>query len=184
MYADGYGNAGEGVHSCYETDMIDRFSKHLLPAVQSMVDAQPRYRVVSSGFEAAREIVELMDRTAKTIDVRALIDTYITAGGRNVVAVQKKMWDRWHNETARVMADGAHVLAMLWASAWKAGGAPAALSVDAVDRQALMALYRNPKFVESLDLDHIGPVLTEAPAVRDMMKPTAVTKKAKKRTFA
>ncbi|HEX2829733.1 MAG TPA: S1/P1 Nuclease [Burkholderiales bacterium] len=186
MYADGYGNVGEGVHSCYETDMIDRFSKHLVPAVQSLVDAQQRYRVVGSGFEAARETVELMDRTAKTIDVRALIDSYIAAGSKNVVKVQQAMWDRWRNETARVMADGAHVLAMIWASAWKAGGAPASASVGPVDRQALMALYRNTKFVESLDLNHIGPVLEggPAPAVDDMMKPTAVRKKAKKRTFA
>ncbi len=152
---------GAGVHSTFETAMIDRFSEQIVAGIPKQLGHGPALPAISSGRDAAMAIVRLMDRSATAIPPTDLVDTYIAAGGKNRKAVQEALWAKFGQETIDVMADGARVLAKIWQGAWTAGNgeAIAKTKLGPVSEAALMALYRDKKFVESLDLDHIGPKL-------------------------
>jgi hypothetical protein len=152
---------GAGVHSVYETKMIDRHAADLMPAVEAKTKQLAALDPVGSGFEAALATVKLMERTANKLPPEDLVNAYIDAGGTDHAAERDALWAKFQKETAAVMADGARVLGMIWKSAWIAGdGASiAANKIGAIDAATLKALYENPGFVPSLTLDQIGPVL-------------------------
>jgi hypothetical protein len=63
----------------------------------------------------------------------------------------------------KVMADGTRTLAAIWEAAFTQGRGVSTIptaNTKAVDPAVLQALYQSPDFVRSLDLDHIGSVLT------------------------
>lgn len=156
-----HSHVGAGVHSTYESAMIDRNVGEIRDALAAEVGAGP-LPVVQSGHDAALEVVRLMDRCAKQIDPKALVESYIAAGGKKTVAVQDALWEDWGDATLAVMSDGARVLAGIWQSAWEQGGGGTTLPQLAnvtVTESSLMALYRDPAFIPSLDLDQIGAIL-------------------------
>lgn len=152
---------GKGVHSVYETKMIDRFAAELVPAIATKVAQLASLPVVTSGADAALAIVKLMDRSAKKLPPKDLVNAYINAGGTDHAEERDALWDKFHDKTAALMADGARVLGMLWKSAWIAGNGPgiAANKIAPVEPSELKDLYENPDFVPSLTLDEIAPVL-------------------------
>ncbi len=156
-------HVGAGVHSTYETKMVDRHSTDLVPGIEAAIaqDSQLGGPAIGGGRDAAAAIIALMDRTALRLDPKTIVDAYLAAGGKNVVAVQDALWNDFGDETIETMADGARVLAAIWDAAWTAGngGAISSAALAACDPQALIALYRDTTFVESLDLDHIGAAL-------------------------
>jgi len=145
----------------YETKMIDRFATDLITAIATKVAQLESLPEVTSGAQAALATVELMDRSAKTLPPTDLVNAYIRAGGTNHAAERDALWERFHDETATLMADGARVLGMLWKSAWIAGNGPsiAANKIVAIEPSTLRELYENPAFVPSLTLDEIEPVV-------------------------
>ena len=172
MLADGFpnqnggngGQRGEGVHTVYETKMIDRFAADLVTAIAAKVAQLESLPEVTSGAAAALATVELMDRSATTLPPTDLVNAYIRAGGTNHAAERDALWERFHDETATLMADGARVLGMLWKSTWIAGNGPsiAANKIVAIEPSTLRELYENPAFVPSLTLDEIEPVLIKS----------------------
>jgi hypothetical protein len=169
MLADGFPSQngengdqrGQGVHSVYETKMIDRFATDLVTAIAAKVGQLEPLPEVTSGAGAALATVELMDRSAKTLPPTDLVNTYIRAGGTNHAAERNALWDNFHDQTATLMADGARVLGMLWKSAWIAANGPSvsANKIAAIEPSTLRELYENSAFVPSLTLDDIEPVL-------------------------
>lgn len=154
---------GAGVHSTYETKMIDRYSEEIVQGIPQKLAALPALQPITTGQEAAIAIIELMDRTAQTIPPHALVDAYVDAGGKSTVGVQDALWEDFGDRTIQVMADGARVLAAIWAGAWAAGSGNANIGQPGkVAPRELTKLYRRKTFVESLDLDHIGQVLRVA----------------------
>ena len=153
---------GKGVHSAYETKMIDAHATQLFELIEAVL-AQPGRRLprVASGHDAAVAIVKLMDRTARTLPPTTLLDTYIRLGAGTSKRVIDGLWDAFQNETATVMADGIRVLRHLWVAAWRAGGGHDAdkHQLTAIPAQQVVARYTDPQFVASLDLDDIGAVL-------------------------
>jgi hypothetical protein len=152
---------GQGIHSAYESAMIDRHSVELLNRIASRMPGLTKLALVTTGQQAAVATVALMDRSAKRIPPPTLIDAYIALGGGKSAAVIDGLWSKFGTKTVEVMADGANVLAMLWDSAWAAGGGGAIpqSKLKAVPTARLMTLYKNHDFVPSLDLDSIGPHL-------------------------
>jgi hypothetical protein len=152
---------GMGIHSAYESSMIDRKSVTLLAGLKTEVSQLDALPLVANGHEAAVAIVELMERSAVRLPPTVLINEYIGLGGGKSAAVLDGLWAKFGTKTIETMADGANVLAMLWDSAWAAGNgnavAPSALKT--ITKPALKALYIKADFVESLDLDSIGPKL-------------------------
>lgn len=177
MYADGYADRktivtvnhrdgtqsdmesheGAGVHSAFETNMIDRYADDLLEALRKLAKKPAKIMPVASGRAAAVAIVRLMDRSAKRIPPTDLVDAYIDAGARKIVAVYDVLWETYGDDTSKVMWDGAQVLASIWEGAWKAGGGNE-YELDAlgpITLKKLRVLYQSSKFVPSLDLDDI-----------------------------
>jgi len=184
MYADGYADqetevthhhrdsgeeytetshVGAGVHSTYETKMVDRKAQDIVDGLQKALShsAKSTGSTIHKGHDAAKAIIALMDRSATRIPPIKLVDTFVEEGGQTTVAVQDELWDRWGKATVATMADGAKVLAAIWQAAWKAGsgGSIAQADLGPVDPKALVKLYTDRKFVESLDIDDIGPAL-------------------------
>lgn len=153
-------NVGAGVHSCYETAMIDRFGSELIPQLANARDSVRADIIeIRSGEDAAIAVLQLMAFTAKTLPPRAIVDAFIAAGGKPTVGVQTALWKKFGAHTVKIMQAGADVLALLWEAAWKAGGGDALPAHGACDPQALQAIYTKPDFAPSLDLDTIGQVL-------------------------
>jgi hypothetical protein len=166
IYADGYKEegTGKGVHSTYETNMLDRHAVKIVDGIKEAIkESSPHLPLpqISSGKEAAAAIIALMSRSAKNIPPRELVDAYIEAGGTPTAAVRDALWEQFGDQTVTVMTDGAQVLARIWEGAWAEGGGDAILlsNLGVIDPALLMGLYRNLEFVESLDLDQIGPIL-------------------------
>ncbi len=149
---------GQGVHSAYEDTMVDVHARDLQAGIPGALRAARRLPTVPDGHGAAVTILHLMDRTARAIPPAALVDAYIAAGGGKSKAVADALWAAFGPQTIAVMADGAQVLAMLWDSAWAAGGGIAGAAA-AVPEAALQRLYEDPAFIPSLDLDQIGAAL-------------------------
>jgi hypothetical protein len=167
---------GAGVHTAYESHMVDRFSAELVDRIRQEIGGMPeRFDPVHEGKGAAKATVQLMDRAASRIPPQELVQTFVDAGAKPTVATLQALWERWGDETAKTMADGARVLAWLWDSAWTQGNG------DRLDQGALGAakaedlqqLYSDPEFVPSLDLDHIDAALGAAPEGTEPAAPRA-----------
>jgi hypothetical protein len=179
---------GEGVHTTYESAMIDRKSAGILAALEKMRGKKgPVLEIQKNkgdGKGAALEVVRLMDRTATAIDPTKLVNAYIKAGGKNTNAVKDALFAQFGDATVGVMADGGRTLAAIWQAAWDAGGGDdiGQAKLDEVDPQALLALYNDPGFVPSLDLDSIEPTLTNKGAIPDEAVSTKPAPAKKKNT--
>lgn len=153
---------GKDVHSCYEDMMIDRHADDLAQAIAKHLKALgPAKSHAKSGQDAALMTLELMARAQAKIPPQELVEFYIDAGGKKSVAVADALWDEYGEATAELMADGAHTLAGVWASAWSVGkgSAIAQSKLKAVPEKTLIKLYKDKDFVRSLDLDRIGGIL-------------------------
>jgi hypothetical protein len=72
VLADGFPDRrGKGVHSVYESSMIDHHATEIVAGLQAALPGTPRPAAVSTGQQAAVAVVELMDRAAKAVDPTA-----------------------------------------------------------------------------------------------------------------
>jgi len=156
---------GEGVHSSYESGMID-YAAHageLFPEIEKNLSSDHGLALVAGGREAGLATLRLMDEVARILPPMQLIDTFEANGGfeNGTNAFKAKFWRATRTKTGRVMALGARYLAMLWDSAWAAGGgeANAAAHLTERDRGVLKGLYENTQFLPSLTIDDIAAVL-------------------------
>ncbi len=159
---------GAGVHSGYESKMVDAYSTEIVngyPKARAKV-SKLAFGSVRTGNDAAIATVLLMDRAASRIPPIKLIQTFVDAGGKVNHSTLQKLWDDWGTQTIETMADGARVLAFIWDAAWKAGGGDkiAAAKLVALDQDDLRAIYEDPSFVPSLDLNSIDGELGVAAA--------------------
>ncbi len=155
---------GDGVHSAYETSMLAAKATALLPLIEATLPASGQSHglpLCTSGKEVARAILALMDRFAATLPPLTILDSYERAGAGTRKASLDAMWSELGDATAQVMSEGVRVLAMLWESAWIAGGGDslAASLLKAIERDDIRARYIDKNFVPSLTLDQIGAVL-------------------------
>jgi hypothetical protein len=153
---------GKGVHGVFEAKMLDGHTVELFKAInRSLARSKATVPAITNGHDAAVAIVALMDRTAKTLPPKKLVDTYVNLGGGASRATIDGLWAAFGPQTAKVMADGIRVLERLWIDAWRNGGgagAPAK-ALGAIDPKEIIKRYRSPAFVPSLDLDDLGAAL-------------------------
>jgi hypothetical protein len=165
VLADGRKNGkGKGVHSVYETTMIDHRADEIVERLPGVVAATSQPPGVSNGQQAALAIVQLMARAAAAVDPGELVDAYAVTGDGKSKAVTTKLWNQFGTGTLATLADGVVTLGMIWESAWIAGGGNDKFTTQqmvAINRAKLQTLYEDEEnvFVPSLDLDHIGPML-------------------------
>ena len=152
----------KGVHSVYETKMIDAKAEELFEAIDKVL-AKPAAKLakIDEGRKAAIATVKLMDDVVKLIAPAEICDAYIELGEGASRAVIDGLWEQFGGNTAKVMALGIRNLAHIWESAWIAGGGESAKSSEMVEfsEADIRKRYVNPKFVPSLDLDGLAAVL-------------------------
>ncbi|MGE5278227.1 MAG: hypothetical protein ACM3SU_14605, partial [Acidobacteriota bacterium] len=144
--------AEEGVHSAYETQMVDANRAELVAGVNAAAKAKAKPKV-KTGKEAAHAVIALMRTTFQALPPATVIDVYDQVGKK-----PKAMWPRLKQETIATVVRGAANLAMLWESAWKQGGGdelPASKLVE-IPTKTLMKLYNDREFVESMWLDEMA----------------------------
>ncbi len=149
-------HVGAGVHSAFETNMVDRFASEIVSGLKRAVAKAPKPpKLVNSGQEAAVAVVALMDRVAKRLPPEDIVKVFLEAGGKKNVAAYDALWDAFGDGTIEAIVDGSRVLAMIWDSAWAAGDGDkiAKAKLDAIPCAKLQELYEDPGFVPSLDLD-------------------------------
>jgi hypothetical protein len=115
--------------------------------------------MITTGFEAARKTIELMRNTFKLIPPEKLVQAYVDVG-KGGKASSNALWKAFGKKTITAMQDGAHLLAVLWESAWAAGdGEKHVKSTRALTEDEAMAIVSDPEFVPSMTVDRIGSVL-------------------------
>jgi len=155
---------GAGIHSAFETAMIDRHRESLFAQIDTLVPlakASP-LGIYKTGKQAGLATVQLMDEAHRLIKPMDICDAFEELGGTPSprVAVLDGLYDRFGEATAQAMARGAQHLACLWDSAWEAGGGNAGgLALDPIDKDELRTKYEDTGFVPSLTLGQIGKIL-------------------------
>lgn len=179
---------GEGVHSAYETQMINYAAAQgeLLPEITKNFDKDHGLPLANGGKEAGLATIQLMDDVANILSPTKLIDIFEHEGGfeNGTNAFKAALWKATRNETGQVMALGARYLAMLWDAAWVSGNGETNKASDMVarDKDAMKTFYEDTSFVPSLTIDQIGPALNAVGS--HTAKPKAKTKKTKTKTTA
>jgi hypothetical protein len=178
----------KGVHSAYETQMLNRFTLDLVQRVARVPhQALP---LVDSGRGAAVATVALMRRTILRLPPQRIIDVYNSNSGRDRTV---RMWEAFGRETVACVADGAQTLAMIWKSAWRAGNG------DHVPKSKLVALspddlrklYDDPKFLPAARLPEMIESLHPTASPTDdggakipILRPLVLKKKKQRSTVA
>jgi hypothetical protein len=153
---------GDGLHSSYEGDMVDRHYEDLAAGITRALSDRsvPRPRPVGTGHGAAVAVVRLMARTAGRTDPGAIVRAYVGAGSTGAKAAES-LWQQFGAGTTLNMTDGVQTLAVIWQSAWNTGkgGSVPRSAMHGVDKRALQTLYQDPTWVPSVNLDKIATYL-------------------------
>jgi len=159
----GHGSAfGHGVHGAYEGDMIDAAIDDILTDLPNALGGGHGMQLVQGGRAAGFATIALMKRTRTTIPPKDIVDKYveIVAAGKKHDAAEL-LWDKFHQDTIKVLADGCKTLAMIWESAWVEGGGgnipPEKLKKITTTR--LRQIYEKPDFLPSKALGQIDEFL-------------------------
>jgi hypothetical protein len=149
---------GQGVHSAYEDAMVHDHRQEILDGLMKTPKAA-KDEMITSGFQAARKTIELMRSTFKQIPPQKLVQVYVDVG-KGGKASSDALWKAFGKKTISVMQDGAHLLAVLWESAWAAGdGEKNVRATRALTQDEAMAIVTDPDFVPSVTVDKIGAIL-------------------------
>jgi hypothetical protein len=149
---------GQGVHSAYEDAMVFAHREDILAGLESTPKVA-KSEMITSGFEAARKTIEMMRNTFKAIPPMDLVQAYVDVG-KGGKASSDALWKAFGRKTISVMQGGAHLLAVLWESAWAAGdGEKNVKATRALTQAEAMAIVEDPDFVPSMTVDQIGSIL-------------------------
>ena len=141
------------VHSDYETTFVAKKAEPIFNAVSKYTKKVKTTELIDAkGLSAAKLVLKLMKRTITTLPPMTVLQSWLDHKGRGK---WDGMWDDLGDDTGKVIADGSHTMAVLWQSAWKAGGGDkiALSKLKALDQTALQAKYKDNNFVPSYTMD-------------------------------
>ncbi len=143
------------VHSIYETTMIGRHGAELLKMIpeadtNDVPEIAPNGQPV--GRDAADAVVALMQRTVDRLPPLDIVDLFDANMGRSQVDA---LWDKFKEQTAACMQDGAKTLARVWEAAWRAGNGEDAAQGGKFNQSDFRRLYEDPKFLPSYTLQNV-----------------------------
>lgn len=146
---------GEGIHSAYETQMIDMVAKTgaLFTEIRQNLGTNHGMALVPDGRAAAVAALTTMRDVAKILPPRHLIDVYEASFAPDSLPHSQALWANVGSETGQVMALGVRTLAMIWDAAWAAGGGDT--NHGRIDPGILRGHYEDPNFVRSVTVDDI-----------------------------
>ncbi len=152
-----HGHPGEneyGVHSDYETILIDKKMELLFTGVESVAKKITSNELIGkTGKSAAKRVLQLMRDTIISLPPEEVVAVWKASAG---VGKYNNMWDALGDRTIKNIAEGSKVLAILWQSAWKHGGGNTKFkNADLVelDHMELQNRYMDKSFVPSYGMD-------------------------------
>jgi hypothetical protein len=149
---------GQGVHSAYEDAMVFAYRQEILDGLMRTPKAK-KSEQITNGFEAAQKTIDMMRNVFAQIPPMALVQAYVDVG-KGGKASSDALWGAYGQKTINVMKQGAHLLAVLWESAWEAGsGETKVRSLRALTQDEAMAIVTDPAFLPSTTVDQIGASL-------------------------
>jgi hypothetical protein len=147
-FYDGNDRQSKGVHTKYETNMLDKYSTEIVAGVNSYVADFQAVADIESGRAAAISVIDLMRRSYEKLSPMEIIDVY-KSSGHNV----DEMFSKLGKTTCALMGEGSKTLAALWESAWKQGNGNNINAEMAKIPQDLLQTYYDDKhgttFLES-----------------------------------
>lgn len=145
---------GEGVHTAYETDMVNSAMKKgkLFPEVEANLGADHNMTLVQTGKDAAIATLTLMRDVALILPPRDIIDVYEQSFADQTTHVGA-LWTGTGTQTGKVLALGVRTLAMLWEAAWVAGGGHT--NPGQQTQESLRTLYEDTNFLRSVTVNGI-----------------------------
>lgn len=146
---------GEGVHSAYETEMINMaaHSGALFPEIRKNLGGSHELPLVSEGRDAALATLRCMREVAKILPPRRLIDVYEASFEPGSLPHTKALWSELGEDTGKVMALGVQTLAMIWDAAWEAGGG--SVNEGRMEAAQLREHYEDESFMRSVTVNDI-----------------------------
>ena len=149
---------GQGVHSAYEDGMVFQNRTKILDGLDK-VPVVKKSEWISSGREAAKLTIELMRNTFELLPPADIVETYIKVG-KGGKAASDALWAKFGGKTIKAMQDGTHLIAVLWESAWSAGGGDSKIKrTSALTEKQAMAIVKPADFLPSMSIGTIGKVL-------------------------
>jgi hypothetical protein len=149
---------GQGVHSAYEDKMVFDHREEILNGLMRTPMAK-KSEQITNGFEAAQKTIEMMRDVFKQIPPMDMVQTYVDVG-KGGKASSDALWAAYGQKTINVMKQGAHLLAVLWESAWEVGsGETKVRSLRALTQDEAMTIVTDPDFLPSMTVDKIGASL-------------------------
>lgn len=146
---------GQGVHSAYEDKMVFDHREEILSGLMRTPKAKKNEQI-TNGFEAAQKTIEMMRDVFKQIPPMDMVQTYVDVG-KGGKASSDALWAAYGQKTINVMKQGAHLLAVLWESAWEIGsGETKVRSLRALTQDEAMTIVTDPDFLPSMTVDKIG----------------------------
>jgi hypothetical protein len=110
---------GQGVHSAYEDRIVFDHRKEILSGLKRTPKVK-KSELITNGFEAAQKTIDMMRGVFEQLPPLDMVQTYIDVG-KGGKASSDALWNAYGQDTINVMKQGAHLLAVLWESAWEAG---------------------------------------------------------------
>ncbi|WP_376743569.1 hypothetical protein [Ensifer canadensis] len=149
---------GKGVHGGYEDTMISAFREKVLAGLLSTPKTEAE-EMITTGFEAAKLTVEMMRKTFTSIPPMAVVNEFGSFLGKPEERAEH-LWRKFGNKTVKNMQSGAHLLAVLWESAWAVGnGDTNVTSTAGLTKDQAMAICADFDFIPSVSISRIGALL-------------------------
>ncbi|KQW61063.1 MULTISPECIES: hypothetical protein [unclassified Ensifer] len=149
---------GKGVHGGYEDTMISAFREKVLAGLLSTPKTEAE-EMITTGFEAAKLTVEMMRKTFTSIPPMAVVNEFGSFLGKPKERAEH-LWRKFGNKTVKNMQSGAHLLAVLWESAWAVGnGDTNVTSTAGLTKDQAMAICADFDFIPSVSISRIGALL-------------------------
>jgi hypothetical protein len=153
---------GAGFHGAYEDDMVNAHRQEILKGLDKSSGVRAK-ELVSTGFEAASATVDLMRKTFKALPPDRMLETYLEAK-KNDEDTTEAFWNEYGDGTITAMQDGTHLLAVLWESAWVAGGGEdKQRDTSALKPAKAMAICAPTDFLPSCSIVQVGQFLSGSP---------------------
>lgn len=149
---------GSGVHKGYEDDMISAFRKDVLDGLKATPKTTAA-EMIGSGFEAAKLTIAMMRETFTSIPPMAIVNAFGNFEGKPKARAEY-LWKKFGKKTIKNMQGGAHLLALLWESAWIAGnGELNVSSTNSLSQDEAMEICAKLDFIPSVSIDRIRNLL-------------------------
>ncbi len=149
---------GQGVHSAYEDKMVFDHREEILAGLKKSPKAK-KSEYVATGKEAAKRTIDMMRTTFDALPPTEMVRTYVNVG-KGGKAASDALWAKFGDGTIETMQSGAHLLAVLWESAWNVGDGDASLKKKVeLTQDAAMDIVKDPDFLPSKSIGTIGSVL-------------------------